>query len=149
MWILSITPDWVFHSILLAGVVGLFLAFILSFLPFIKRYKLIIQVVSLLLLTSGVFMEGAMLNEQTWKLRVAQVNEQIKEAEVQSAKENTKIVEKIVVKREYIKTRGKDIVKYIDREIVKYDAKFAPGGACEIPKEFIKAHNDAAQEPTK
>jgi len=149
MWILSITPDWVFHSILLAGVVGLFLAFILSFLPFIKRYKLIIQVVSLLLLTSGVFMEGAMLNEQTWKLRVAQVNEQIKEAEVQSAKENTKIVEKIVVKKEYIKTRGKDIVKYIDREIVKYDTKFAPGGVCEIPKEFIKAHNDAAQEPQK
>ena len=149
MWILSITPDWVFHSILLAGVVGLFLAFILSFLPFIKRYKLIIQVVSLLLLTFGVFMEGAMLNEQTWKLRVAEVSQQIKEAEVQSAKENTKIVEKIVVKKEYIKTRGKDIIKYIDKEIVKYDTKFAPGGVCEIPKEFIKAHNDAAQEPTK
>jgi len=94
-------------------------------------------------------MEGAMLNEQTWKLRVAEVSQQIKEAEVQSAKENTKIVEKIVVKKEYIKTRGKDIIKYIDKEIVKYDTKFAPGGVCEIPKEFIKAHNDAAQEPTK
>jgi uncharacterized membrane protein len=149
MWILSITPDWVFHSILLAGVVGLFLAFILSFLPLIKRYKLVIQIVSLLLLTFGVFMEGAMLNEQTWKLRVAEVEKQLAQAEAKSQKENVKIVTKIVTKKEYIKTRGRDVVKYIDREIVKYDTKFAPGGVCEIPKEFIKAHNDAAEEPKK
>jgi 4-hydroxyphenylpyruvate dioxygenase-like putative hemolysin len=94
-------------------------------------------------------MEGAMSNENIWQLRVAEVSQKLKEAEVESAKENTKIVEKIVVKKEYIKTRGKDIIKYIDKEIVKYDTKFAPGGVCEIPKEFIKAHNDAAQEPQK
>lgn len=149
MWILSILPDWVFHAIFLSGIVGLFLAFLLSFVPLIKRYKLVIQLVSLLLLTFGVFMEGAMSNENIWQLRVAEVSQKLKEAEVESAKENTKIVEKIVVKKEYIKTRGKDIVKYIDREIVKYDTKFAPGGVCEIPKEFIRAHNDAAQEPQK
>lgn len=148
MWILSVLPDWVFHSIFLAGIVGLFLAFILSFIPLINRYKLLIQVFSLLLLTIGVFMEGAMTNEQVWQLRVADVKNQIAEAEVKSAKENVKLVEKIVVKKEYIKTRGKDIVKYIDKEIVRYDPKFAPGGQCEIPKEFIKAHNDAASEPT-
>ena len=68
-------------------------------------------------------------------------------AEQQSAKENVRIVEKIVKQTEYIKTRGEDIVKYVDREVVKYDTKFAPGGQCEIPKEFIKAINDAAEAP--
>jgi hypothetical protein len=29
--------------------------------------------------------------------------------------------------------------------VIKYDTKFAPGGVCEIPKEFIKAINDAAE----
>jgi hypothetical protein len=56
-------------------------------------------------------------------------------------------VEKVVTKTQIIKTRGEDIVKYIDREIVKYDEKFAKGGVCEIPQEFIDAHNRAAEAP--
>ena len=68
-------------------------------------------------------------------------------ADIESQKETVKIVEKIVKKTEYIKTRGEDIVKYVDKEIVKYDTKFLPGGVCEIPKEFLKAHNDAAEAP--
>lgn len=149
MWILSFTPDWVFHSIALAGVVGIIAGFLLSFIPLVNKYKLPIQIISIVLLTFGIFMEGAILNEQVWKLRVAEVEAKLAQAEAESAKENTKIVEKIVVKKEIIKTRGKDIVKYIDKEIVKYDTKFAPGGQCEIPKEFIKAINDAAKEPAK
>lgn len=149
MWILSITPDWVFHAISLAGVVGIIAGFLLAFIPLINRYKLVIQIISIILLTFGIFMEGAILNEQSWKLKVAEVEKQLAEAEAKSQKENVKIVEKIVTKREYIKTRGRDVVKYIDREIVKYDTKFAPGGQCEIPKEFIKAINSAAEEPKK
>jgi 4-hydroxyphenylpyruvate dioxygenase-like putative hemolysin len=94
-------------------------------------------------------MEGAMLNEQVWLLKVAEMEQKMAEAEAKSAQENVKLVEKIVVKKEYIKSRGRDIVKYIDKEIVKYDSKFAAGGQCEIPKEFYKAINDAAQEPNK
>jgi hypothetical protein len=60
-------------------------------------------------------------------------------AEVESAKENTKIVEKVVKKTEFIKSKGKDVIQYIDREVTKYD------NTCVLPKEFIKAHNDAAE----
>jgi len=97
----------------------------------------------------GLYMEGAMSNEQVWQLRVKEVETKLAKAEAESAKENTKIVTKIITQKEYIKTRGRDIVQYVDKEIVKYDSKFATGGVCEIPKEFIKAHNDAAQEPKK
>lgn len=149
MFILTILPDWVFHAITLAGVVGIIAGFLLAFIPIVNKYKLPIQIISIVLLTFGIFMEGAILNEQVWKLKVAEVEKQLAEAEAQSQKENVKIVQKIVTKREYIKTRGRDVVKYIDREIVKYDTKFAPGGQCEIPKEFIKAINDAAEDPNK
>ena len=37
------------------------------------------------------------------------------------------------------KLRGDDIVKYVDKEITKYN------NICEIPKEFIDAHNHAAE----
>jgi len=97
----------------------------------------------------GLYMEGAMSNEQVWQLRVKEVETKLAKAEAESAKENTKIVTKIITQKEYIQTRGRDIIQYVDKEIVKYDSKFAIGGVCEIPKEFIKAHNDAAQEPKK
>lgn len=149
MWILSFLPDWVFHSICLAGVLGIIAGFLLAFIPAVKKYKLPIQIISLLMFAFGLYMEGAMSNEQVWQLRVAEVEAKLAKAEAESAKENVKIVEKIVTKKEYIKTRGRDIIQYVDKEIVKYDSKFAAGGVCEIPKEFIKAHNDAAQEPKK
>ena len=92
-------------------------------------------------------MSGAISNEETWRARVLEMEAKVAAAEIESQKETVKIVEKIVKKTEYIKTRGEDIVKYVDKEIVKYDTKFLPGGVCEIPKEFLKAHNDAAEAP--
>jgi hypothetical protein len=92
-------------------------------------------------------MSGAIYNNGAWEARVKEMEAKVEAAAVESAQENVKIVEKVVKKTEYIKTRGEDIVKYIDREIVKYDTKFAPGGQCELPKEFIQAHNLAAEAP--
>jgi hypothetical protein len=68
-------------------------------------------------------------------------------AEIESQKENVKVVEKIVKKTEYITRRGQDIIQYVDREVTKYDERFRPGGQCELPKEFIKAINNAAEAP--
>lgn len=92
-------------------------------------------------------MSGAIHDNEKWEARVKEMEAKVAAAEVQSKEENVKIVEKVVTKTQVIKTRGQDIVKYVDREVVKYDTKFAPGGECEIPKEFIKALNDAAEPP--
>ncbi len=92
-------------------------------------------------------MAGAIYDNDVWEARVKEMEEKVAAAEIQSKEENIKIVEKVVNKVQIVKTRGQDIVKYVDREVVKYDTKFAPGGQCEIPKEFIKAINDAAEPP--
>ena len=85
--------------------------------------------------------------EAEWRERVAEVEQKLKIAEAESARENVKIVERVVKKTEYITRRGQDIIQYVDREIVKYDVKFAPGGQCEIPREFIATINRAAEAP--
>ena len=87
--------------------------------------------------------------EQQWRERVAEVEQKLQAAEAESAKENVRIQERVVKKTEYITRRGQDIIQYVDREIVRYDTKFAPGGQCEIPREFIKALNQAAEAPPK
>jgi flagellar biosynthesis component FlhA len=145
MWILSFLPDWVFHAIAIAGILGTIVGFALGMIPGIKTYVIPIRVISLLLLSFGLFLEGGLADYAVWEAKVKEVEAKMAEAEAQSAKANTKIVEKVVTKTQIVRTRGDDVIKYVDREIIKYDTKFAPGGECEIPKEFIKAHNDAAE----
>ena len=147
MWILSWLPNWIFYAIFFAGLLGLLATYVMKFIPFVYVYRTPIQAVSVVLIALGTYMAGAISNEEAWQARVKEMEAKVEAAAVESAQENVKIVEKVVKKTEYIKTRGEDIIKYIDREVVKYDSKFDPGGVCEIPKEFIKAINDAAEAP--
>ena len=150
MWILQWLPNWIFYAVLLAGVFGLVASYLirfLSFIPFLYVYKTPIQLGSIAAIVIGTFMAGAIYDNDVWEARVKEMEEKVAAAEIQSKEENIKIGEKVVNKVQIVKTRGQDIVKYVDREVVKYDTKFAPGGQCEIPKEFIKAINDAAEPP--
>ena len=145
MWILQWLPNWIFYVIFFAGLLGLLATYVMKFIPLVYVYRTPIQAVSVVLIALGTYMSGAISNEESWQARVKEMEEKVAASEIQSKEENIKIVEKVVNKTQIIRTRGDDIVKYVDREVVKYDTKFAPGGICEIPKEFIKAHNDAAE----
>jgi uncharacterized membrane protein len=148
MWILSFLPEWAFHLLLIAGVLGTIAGFVLGMVPVIKQYIIPIRVISLIVLSLALYLEGGLADNKEWELRVKEMEAKVAQAEAMASKENVKIVEKVVKKTEYITRRGQDVIQYVDREIVKYDTKFAPGGMCEIPKEFIIAHNKAA-EPVK
>ena len=147
MFIISFLPNWILHAITIAGVLGTLVGFVLGMIPLIKTYIIPIRVISILLLCLGLYLEGGLADYKVWEAKVKEVEAKLAEAELKSVKENTKIVTKVITKTQIVKVRGNDIVKYVDREIVKYDTKFAPGGICEIPKEFIKAHNDSAEQP--
>ena len=148
MWILSFLPEWAFHLLLIAGVLGTIAGFVLGMVPVIKQYIIPIRVISLIVLSLALYLEGGLADNKEWELRVKEMEAKVAQAEAMASKENVKIVEKVVKKTEYITRRGQDVIQYVDREIVKHDTKFAPGGICEIPKEFIIAHNKAA-EPVK
>jgi len=151
MWILHFLPDalilWICNIVLLAGILLTITAFFIQRIPIINQYRIPAQVLGIALLVLGVYWRGGYAIEQEWRERVAEVEARVTAAEAQSREENVKVVTKVVTKTQIIRTRGETITKYIDREIVKYDTKFAPGGQCEIPREFIKAINDAAEAP--
>ena len=147
MWILSFMPEWAFHLMLGIGILGTVAGFVLGMIPFIKQYVIPVRIISLLILILAVYLEGGLADNKIWEARVKEMEVKVAEAEAKSAKENVKIVEKIVRKTQIVRIRGEDIIKYVEKEVVKYDEKFATGGQCELPKEFIKAVNDAAEEP--
>jgi hypothetical protein len=144
MWILSVLSDYAIHTIFGIGCLGVLLGFVLSFIPIIGRYKFPIQIISILILVLGVYLEGGLENESLWKLKVKEIEAKVAKTEVQSATVNTEIVEKIVNKKVVIKEKGDEIIKYVDqiqyvdKEIVKYINQ------CPIPESIIKIHNAAA-----
>jgi len=147
MWILQWLPNWIFYGIFFAGLLSLLATYVMKFIPFVYVYRTPIQAVSVLAIVIGTYMSGAISNEESWQAKVKEMEAKVAAAEIESQKENVKIVEKIVKKTEYITRRGQDIIQYVDREVVKYDDRFRPGGQCELPKEFIKAINTAAEAP--
>lgn len=147
MWILQWLPNWIFYGIFFAGLLGLLATYVMKFIPFVYVYRTPIQAVSVLAIVIGTYMSGAISNEESWQAKVKEMEAKVAAAEIESQKENVKVVEKIVKKTEYITRRGQDIIQYVDKEVVKYDDKFKPGGQCELPKEFIKAINTAAEAP--
>jgi hypothetical protein len=149
MWILKWLPFWIFYAVLGIGLIGLAITYLLRFIPLpaIYIYKTPIQLGSVALIVLGTYMSGAISNEEAWLAKVKELEAKVEAAQVESAKENVKIETKIVTKTEVVKQRGQDIIQYVDREVVKYDTKFLPGGECEIPKEFIQTHNKAAEAP--
>ena len=56
MWIFTVTPDWIIHAILGLGIIGVILGFVLGFIPIIGKYKLPIQIISILILSLGLYL---------------------------------------------------------------------------------------------
>ena len=151
MWLLHLLPTglilWIVNTLLVVGAVGVVLGFFVKFIPVVNTYRLPIQIGSIIIFCVGLWWSGGYSVEQAWRERVEALEAQVARAEEQSKTVNEKIKTKTVTRIQIVKVRGEDQIKYIDREIVRYDEKFAKGGTCEIPQEFIKAHNAAAEQP--
>lgn len=138
MWILNWLPNFVFHLILITGVVALLASWVLKFIPTIARYHLPIQVGGVLLTVLGVWYEGGIAKDAEWKAKVAELEVKVAKAEAASSKQNVKVITRYVKRIASVKAHGDTIIKYIDRDIVKYD------NTCPIPGEVVKALNAAA-----
>lgn len=139
MWFLNFIPDWIAYSLFYIGVISLGISIVLSYIPLISTYKLPIQILSTICIIVGSFLSGSLMQENTTKEKIEELEIRIKIAEEQSSQENVKIVEKLVTETKVVKQKGADVIKYIDREVVKYDNE------CKIPLVVIRAHNAAAK----
>lgn len=149
MFLLNFIPDafllWVVNAVLIAGVIGTVVAFFFGFfvryLPWIIPYRMVLQVVGLVLLIAGVYFKGGVGVEMEWRARVAEMEERVAKAEAESKVVNEKI-ETVYVDR--IKTvKEKEIViqeKIIEKEKI-IDTE------CKIVPETLDILNDAAKKP--
>lgn len=145
MWILSILPEAAIHTIFGLGILGTIAGFVLGFIPFIKAYRLAIQVISLVVLVLGVYLEGGLADYKEWELKVKEMEAKVAQAEAKSANVNTEIQEKVVEKTKVVREKGRTIIQYVDKEIVKKEEIIKYIENCPVPKDIIDIHNQAAE----
>ena len=141
MWILNFLPFWFFHLITLLAVVGLLAGFVLGMIPVINKYKLPIQAISILLLAFGLYMEGAISNEEKWQALVKEMEAKVALAEEKSKNVNSKIQYKFLDKVKFV-DKTQVVIQEKLKEVEKViDAK------CEIDPSVISILNEAAKAP--
>ena len=134
MFILNFIPNWFFPLLATLSLAVFVITKFIS-LPQVQ----LLRYISVVVFAGSLFMIGANFNNEHWLAKVKEVEQQLALAQAESAKENTKIVEKIVTKREIVRVQGSDIIKYVDREKIVIDE------SCKIPEPVIDAHNRAVK----
>jgi len=119
MWLLKFLPDWIFHAVLVVGVMAMAVSFVLKFIPFVTAYRLPIQSVGLVLIVLGVWFEGAMSNESAWQARVHEMEQKVAAAEVKSAQETVRIVTRVVTQIQTIKDTTNANVQYLEKQVAQ------------------------------
>lgn len=137
MWILQFLPSWIFTALFFLGIAAFIATKFIKILPNIQ----LIQSASVIVVLVSAYMTGAVSNNDAWLAKIKDLETKVAQAQAQSAQANTDIVEKTATKTQVIKQRGQDIIKYVDREVVKYDT------TCIVPREFVQSHNQAAEAP--
>lgn len=137
-WLLNLLPDWMFYMLLSLGLIGVVASLFLNFIPFISKYKTLIQIVSIILLIVGVWYAGAISNNNAWKQKVSELELKISESEKKASELNVLLIESLVENQKKISDYNLLNKKYLDSIRNKVDSE------CKIGKEVINLHNSAA-----
>jgi len=139
MWILKWLPDFVFHLIFLAGLLGLGASFVLKFIPFVTQYRVVIQVAASICIAVGLYMEGAISDNTAWVERVHALEKQVAEAEAKSADANTRLVTTMAKNREKIAANQAAVSQAIQQNIQAINRQ------CKLTDVSVEMYNQAVR----
>jgi hypothetical protein len=142
MWLLNIIPDFVFHLLLLVGIIGIFVCYFFKQitlpLPY-NEYKFIVEVLSVFLVLIGVYFEGSISDRSYWNQKISDLQIKIAQAEEKSSEYNVKLIEQVSKNDKLIEEKKNAQTQVIQKVITKYDNR------CELPNATIRLHDIASQ----
>ena len=137
MWLFEFIPQTLFYLLFLASGIGYAISLFLPN-PILQKQ---VKITSVIALGVSIYLLGMLYVNNVWKERAEKLQQQVVELEAKSTTTNTEIKERVVTKTQIVKQRGDDVIKYVDREIVKINNN------CVVSQEFTQAHNSAAEQP--
>lgn len=139
-FLISFLPDFVFHLIVLIGIIGVVASNFFGFIPFISAYKTPIQVISIVALAFGIYFEGGIATQEVWEARVAEAEKAVLAKQVEGAQANTKIQYVYIEKTKAIQEAKKSSLNDVAKNAAAMDAK------CVIIPEVNNILNAAAKQ---
>ena len=143
MWWLSFIPDellqWFIHGVLLAGLVLSVAGAVGKNIPFIGQYGLLVKGLGGLLFIAGVFFEGGYGVEMSYRIKIAEMQEQINKAVQESNDANDKLAGQ--VKNDVKVVHDTQIV--VQERILEVEKKI--DAECKIEPDVIDILNQAAR----
>jgi len=140
MWIVNFIPDFIFHILLMAGLLGLAGSFVLDSVPFISTNAKAIQLASAVVLAIALFFEGAISDNDAWQARVKALELKVAKAETESAEANGKLSKQLAAKDKEIALAQAELKNRIKQGAAAMDA------VCKIPTDVVDILNDAAKK---
>ncbi len=149
MWYLqfmySLIPDsWIelaTYTILGIGIALYILSKVVAWIPFIKSYKIPLELVGVILYGLGAFYAGGYGVERLWRERVAAMEQKVQELEGRQA-EVVKVIETKVI----TKVKTVEVVKEIIKKEIEYREKEINAN-CDISPAAIEMFNKSVTNP--
>jgi len=137
-------PDFIWHLMVFIGVIGLFASELLGSIPFVStyitKYTTPIKGTAILILLAGIYMEGALAYQSYWDVEVKNAQIQAAKQETKAAEATVDVITKYVDRVKIVKEKGDVVI----REIPKYITKEVDAN-CIIPESFRMLHTDASR----
>jgi low affinity Fe/Cu permease len=141
IWILSWLPNFIFHFIVIASVLGLLAATFFNFIPFVSKYTLPIKIGCIVMLVISIWFEGAISNNDAWLEKVHALEKKVAEAEAKSAEANSKLISQIAAKNKEIAEVQTKLKLKIKEAAAVMDSE------CKVSTYAIEIINEAAIGP--
>jgi len=142
MWILNFLPDWIFHALLIVGVLGIIASMFLKQFPIISKYQTPIWLLGIVLVVVGVWFSGGIAKDREYQQQIAELQVKIAESEKRAIEANAQI--------EYVYRDRIQVVEKIRYKVIsairessgKIDAN------CQVVPEALEILNQAARPAT-
>jgi len=143
VWVVNFLPDFIFHILLLVGLLGLVASIVLDSIPFISTNAKAIQLASAVVLAIALYFEGAISDNNVWVDRVHQMEKKVAEAEAKSADANTKLVTEMAKNREKIAANQQAVKQAIQQNIQAINSQ------CKLTDISVEMYNQAVRGGSK
>lgn len=139
MWLLNFLPDFVFDLMLVIGVLAAGTGYLLTFIPFVDKYRVPIQVAGIALTVVAVWYQGGIAKDAEYRAKISAIELKLAQAETESAEANGRLAEQILREN----ARIKDLTETNKKRLKELADQL--NQQCRINQGVIDVLNDAAR----
>lgn len=135
-FILKIFPDWFWWFLLIAGLSGYFLSYLVP----AKAYSLLLKILAAITVAVTIFVFGTQYSNNHWQQLTQELTAKLQVAEAKSAAVNTVVETKTITKIQVIKENAKS-----NQTTLRETAAAQLDAGCALPVSSVVLHNSASQ----